>query len=366
MAITKRPGKHGRVGWQVVVARYDALTGTKKRYTIGTFPTKREAQQAEREAQGAINSSTLVKRSSLTVAEMMNTWLESKRGHVRENTWHGYRDTVRNHIDPSLGMLPIQALTPALIQQAVNNWKDTHGTRTIHLVIQRLSAACTHAVKLHLLAANPCVGVTLPRDRPADVVVWTEDELARFLVAADTWRFGVLLRLMIETGMRRSEVLGLRWQDVDLEACELKISSTVVRDRDSGGLMLREMTKTDGSRRVILISADLSTRLKDHRKRNMNSLLVFSSRNGTPLQPTMLARALNRLCVAADVPRVHVHGLRHLAATRMLRARVPERIAQQRMGHTSSEMLRRIYQHADADMQREAVAALESLAENLL
>lgn len=343
MAINKRVRKDGTVAWQVVID--EPSFGKRKRHVIGTYSTKKLAQKAEREAVTAVEERQFVQRSRITIAELLNLYLDSADGRLKESTVATYRHIITKHLIPDIGTMVAQSLDTHTLQSLVNEWKSTKTTRTIQECVMRLSGAFNHGIKLNIVAANPCAHVMVPKSKRKDVPIWSEAELARFLTVGDTWQYGILWRLLIETGMRRGEALALAWQDVDTVSKEIRVQES----------------KTDAGRRVIMISDDLAARLQSHHKKNIASTLVLESRNGTPLQPTMIRLALDRQCKKAGVPRVHVHGLRHLAATRMLRAKVAEGVAQKRMGHGSSEMLRRIYQHADADMQRDAVTALATL-----
>lgn len=343
MAINKRLRKDGTVGWQVVVDEYDPGTGKRTRHTVGTFSPKKLAQQKERDALAALDSNSFVRRSTVTVGDLLDLWLESIT--VKPKTYKGYRETVDVHLRPELGSVPAQSVTEESLQRMVNTWKASKGTRTIQLSMLRLSSAYKHAIRLRMVTVNPCAGVVVPRSQPSPPVIWSEHEVSLFLEESDKWYQGIVFRILIETGMRRGEVIALRWQDVDSLAKEIRVVAS----------------KTSDGRRVILISDGLARRLQHHRKKNMSATYVLESRKGTTVRSTTIARALDRICRQAGVPRVHIHGLRHLAATRMLRAIVPEQVAQARMGHSSSAMLRRIYQHADADMQREAVEALDAL-----
>jgi len=142
----------------------------------------------------------------------------------------------------------------------------------------------------------------------------------------------------------------------------LLIGDTAVPDQSQGGKMvIQPWGKTDASRRGLLLSDYLTDMLRERRKKNMHTVLIFESIYGNPLSHGILHRHLKKICKAANVEPVRIHDLRHLAATRMMRARVPETIAQKRMGHGNSEVLRKIYQHADVDMQRDAVASLVAL-----
>lgn len=364
MAINKRIRKDGSVAWQVVVD--DHSTGRRVRHTVGTFPTKKIAKQKERQSLDKLESGRFVERSRHTVADLVATWQEAYKNSVRASSWAQYEQSINLYIIPALGDIPLQKLNVSHITSAIDVWLGDGERKRFtaaRSALHRLSTICKYGVKARMLAENPCESVPAPRDRsPKQRTIWTEEQTARFISVTADSEWPVLWHLLIETGMRRGEALGLHWRDVDWDKSEVRIVNTAVRAPVPGEkMMLQPYAKTDGSRRAILISSRLLEMLRlwheDH-----HGLLVFD--NGTDGEPLSASRVYHRLrhwCKRAGVPVVSIHELRHLAATRMMRAGVPLAVAQHRMGHTSSKMLLEIYQHADADSQRAAVTALEHL-----
>lgn len=369
MAVLKRVSKAtGKVRYQVLIDRRDPVTGERNRITVGTFFPRKLAEQKEREALAALENGSFVEKSGDTVGDVLDLWLSIKKGTVRRNTYTTYEVTVRNHLKPVVGSVLIQKLTPAMVSKALRSLQDGGcGDRTVEICLTYLSAACSHAVALRMIPANPCASVTCPvRSIPREVTVWSEEEVARFRAVAEKDHRSPLWHLLIETGMRRGEALGLPWENVDTERGVVHVIQTAVQDTGSGRMVVQPMGKTDASRRSVMISDDLARRLEDRRRATGGEGLVFASSRGTVLQPGVVQRALDRLCEAAGVDRVTIHWLRHLAATRQVRAGVPEVVAQKRMGHANSSILRRVYQHADVGLQREAVDALALLDASLL
>lgn len=363
VALYKRIRKDGSIGWQVVVDDYDAATGKRRRRVVGTFSPKKRAQKEEREALDKLEKGTFVVRSTNTVGDLLDLWLESKS--LRSNTMVGYRTAIDLHWKPRIGHMPAQALEPELIQSIVNEWAADKKYRTAQVNLRVLSAACKHGVSLRLLSFNPCEEVMTPANPdPAERTIWSEREVATFLRHAEEHPLSLLWFTLLETGMRRSEALGLHWSSVDWDSPALLVSQTAVQNKTKGEatMKIQPMGKTNASRRAILVSNGLIERFRSWRKDNTSSMLVFSNAQGHPLTPTWVRKQLDDLTDKAGVPRVTIHELRHIAATRMMRAGVPLVVAQQRMGHASSEMLTRIYQHSDADLQRNAVDSLDALS----
>lgn len=191
--------------------------------------------------------------------------------------------------------------------------------------------------------------------------------MRRFLEHAEDDSLSLLWFLLVETGMRRGEALGLHWSSVDWSTPAVTINHTAVQNKVKGEAAMRIQPhgKTRSARRTILISDDLLQLFRDWRKKDTTSILVFPNASGNPLTDTWVRKRLRDLAERAGVPQITIHELRHTAATRMMRAGVPMVVAQQRMGHTSAELLQHVYQHADAEAQRAAVDALSALSQML-
>ena len=364
MAINKRIRKDGSVGWQVVVSDYDPATGKRVRHTIGTFSPKKRAQKEERKALDALDSGSFIPPSAVTVGDLLDMYVASRKGKTRPNTVSHYKIMIKNYLDPAFATAVAQKVTAQQVQQVVNGWAEAKRYDTARSCLRILSAAFNHAVSMKMVHANPCKAVTAPRNpEPIQRTIWTEAQVRKFLVATEGDDYAALWYLLIETGVRRGEALGLHWRDVDWTASTIRIATTAVDARDNGNRMvLQPMPKTESSNRTIMVSATLLNLLRSHHESNSQHALVFTDQYGDPLHGQAVRNRLAQLAKDAGVPRATVHELRHIAATRMMRAGVPLVVAQQRMGHSSTEMLRKVYQHADADLQRDAVAALERLS----
>lgn len=363
MAINKRVRMDGSVGYQVVVDEYDPITRKRTRHTVGTFPDLKQAKKEHAKAIATLDSGEFVERSALTVGEVIEIWIDSKRRSIRGSSISLYESMLKNYIRPSLGAVPVQSLTPLMVQRAVNGWtKNGSHYATAGSAYRVLASAMNYAVRIKIVGSSPCAGVVVPKNpSPTERTIWNEQEVSRFLKVAEDHAVSVLWFLLLETGVRRGEALGLHWEDVDWEGSSIRIASIAVQDRPSSRMKIQAMPKTDSSRRVVLVSDGLLKRLRLWRKQNTDSLLVFPEPDGLPLKGAYVLDELARLCEAAAVRRVTIHELRHISATRMMRAGVSMIVAQQRMGHSSIEMLRKVYAHADADLQREAVERIARL-----
>ena len=367
MAIYKRVRKDGSVAWQVVVDEYDRATGKRIRHTVGTWLSQKQAKKEEAAAKVKVNSRTFVGKTQETVADMTALWLAS-RTNVLPQSQALYERIIKHYIDPVLGTVYVQALTPAHVQRAVNTWvgdgkKKRYATAAKSLDI--LSAVCSMAVTLTSIPRNPCKGIVRPKSPvPTAHTIWTERQTIAFLTAAEHDDLSLLWFLLVETGMRRGEALGIARDSVDLDASSIQIRAIAVPHRVPGepNMRIQHHPKTRASQRTILISTGLTERFRVWMATHDTGTLVFSRDGDVPLHGEFVLRRVRSLARTAGVPEPTVHDLRHLAATRMARAGVPMVVAMHRMGHSSKKMLEQVYQHADIEMQRDAVAKLDALS----
>ncbi|MBA2518050.1 MAG: Arm DNA-binding domain-containing protein, partial [Chloroflexia bacterium] len=164
MSIAKRMAKDGKTArWQVLIDAEDA-SGGRKRRVIGTFPTKKAAEKAERDALTKRDAGTLLDADSTTVAHLLDTWLADKAATVTSNTVADYRQVIDKHIKPAIGTDPIRKLTAAKLQAQYATWRDAGlSPRMIRGAHMRLSQAFDHAVRLKLILHNPVKDTTPPK-----------------------------------------------------------------------------------------------------------------------------------------------------------------------------------------------------------
>lgn len=325
---------------------------------------------------GVAGAGPIPDAGGLTVRGLLDRYLAAKAGvtKLRETTLASYRWYVNQYILPSIGTLPLRRLRPSHVQdllaelgrrQVEDRRKPKPGVeleprppRCLSPRVQRyvwalLNGACRHALRLQLIRANPCDQVEPPRGgRVRQPEAWTPGEVELLLAAAATTALHALYYLAITTGLRRGELLGLQWDDVDLVGGALQIR----RSRDAGGLVTAPKTRA-GSRRVPL-SADAVAVLVRHqaaqakqcetateagRWRGGPEAWVFTTSTGLPVAARNVLHQLERICRGAGVRRLPFHCLRHTAATLALRSGVPARDLADRLGHTDPGLTLRVY-----------------------
>jgi len=331
------------------------------------FPTKAAAVEAMVKLQQDAADPSRVEPNDMTVSDWLDTWLPTVRAKVRGGSWAGYKLYADKKVRPALGRHPIQRLTRAHLRAFYADL-DARGLapKTVHNVAMFVHKVLADAVEDGLLARNPADGAhSLPRDRESPMRTWSAEQVRAFLAHVDGDRLAALWRLAATTGMRRGEVLGLRWRDVDLEGATVSVSQARVRGAD--GLVYGPPKTSAGRRRIDIDQATVAA-LRAHRGRQGaerealpvedDGDLVFTRADGGPLDPDGLSGTFDRLQKAAKLPRIRLHDLRHTVASLMLARNVPAKVVQERLGHSSVMVTLDIYSHVSPGMQRDAAEDL--------
>lgn len=293
----------------------------------------------------------------VSLADYLDWWLNKKQPTVRANTYRQYEMILRLHIVPALGTLPLADVTAAHLEGLYRSHYQSGAFDQTGRVIHRvLHHALAQAVRWNLITRNPADGVDCPRLLRGQRRYLTPDQVRRFLEAARWDRLEVLWLLAVHTGMRQGELLGLTWQDVDLEAGIIHVRQQLTNV--PGQPLALSALKTQRSQRDIVLGAGLIERLRRYRA-EMPGELLFPSLAGTPADRRNLVRMFKALLVRAGLPDMRFHDLRHTAASLMAAEGVHPSVMQERMGHTDVAMTLGVYTHVADGLQRRAAEALE-------
>jgi integrase len=312
-----------------------------------------------------------------TVGQFLNRWLdESVKPNVRPRTFESYELTVRLHLAPTLGKLRLDKLGPQHVQALLNRkLKENLAPRSVAYLRVVLRHALNQALRWELVARNAAALVGPPRVPRHEIKPLAPEQALTFVDAAKGGRLEALYTVALALGMRRGEILGLRWQDVDLDARKVQVRQAIQRiagkltDDGEGGLRAAE-PKTERSRRAIAMPETIARSLKAHRVRQLeermlagstwrDSGLIFTTTIGTALEPKTLHRDFKRLLVKAGLPPIRLHDLRHSAASLLLAQKVPLRTIMELLGHSSITLTSDTYSHLMAPTMREVADAMD-------
>ena len=288
----------------------------------------------------------------LTVEQFLGRWLEAKQGTVSLGTWTRYEELVRLHVNPRIGKRRLARLKPDQLQQFYGELRASRSSATVLKVHRMLHSAFKLAVRWNAMPLNVTELVLAPPARQRhEFDTFTVEQVRSFLKAVQGDRLEALYVLAVTTGMRQGELLGLRWQDVDLERRRLQL--------------VRQL-KTRQSRRAVVLSELAVTALVEHRERQGADWeehgLVFPNTVGGPLDPHNLRqRSFFPLLDRAGLPRIRFHDLRHSCATLLLSEGVHPKIVSDLLGHSQIGITLDLYSHVTATMQAVAAEAMGRL-----
>jgi integrase len=322
--------------------------------------------------------------SSLTLSEwLLGRWLPAREAALTATTYARYITSVNHYLVPHLGRVQLRQLRPDQLTSLYRQLAISGGrkggplaAKTIRNLHQILRLALEDAVHQDLIARNPADDVEPPdpRKRPSPrrrAASWTDRELGMFLEATSASRHSMLFRLAGATGMRRGELLGLRWSDVHLDTGRIEVTQALVA---IGYQTSFSRLKTKTSRRCITIDPETVDYLKTWRKEQAAALgragltnglgLVFTGSNGGPLHPHLASQAFARAQKGLTVTPIRFHDIRHTHATLLLRDRVPIKVVSERLGHSTPAFTMATYQHVLPGMQDDAARAFAAILAN--
>ena len=368
--------KRGR-NWSVVVDVWCAENGKRKQKWISGFKTKKEAEKELARVLNDIVDGTYVEPSKVTVSEYLRRWLEdSVKIDVTQATYEQYKRVVENHLIPALGRYPLAKLQPVDIQDFLNRIYckgrlDGKGglcagsVQHHHYVLKK---ALKQAVRLHFLSSNPADATEPPRIFRKEMKVLDEHQMAHLLeFCKGRTMFYMPIMVAIYTGMRKGEIIALRWKDVDFDRTQIHVRQAV--QAVSGGLVFKE-PKTQKGRRIIDLPSLAVDELRCHKvEQAKNKLrlgpayqdydLVCAKPNGQPMHPICVSDGFSRWLKKAKLPHVRFHDLRHSHATQLLKQGINIKVISERLGHANIGITLEVYSHVLPSMQREAADSID-------
>lgn len=350
----------------------DPETGKRKQKTVSGFKTKKEAEKACAEMILQIEKGSFIQPSDQTISEFLQEWFESvAKQKFQVTTLDNYRRSINGRINPVLGHIKMSELKPVQIQKFYSQLA-TEGlsARYITVIHAILRSALSTAKKWELISKNVMDDVEAPKVRRRENKTWTLEEAKVFLLFAKDGLsyYYIAYMLAVYTGMRRGEVLGLRWSDVDFNSNKISIRQTLSYVSNQG-LVFQE-AKTSSSHRQISIPDYVIQELKRHKAiqnqfklqlgSQYNDLdLVAAMETGAPIHPRNLTTHFNRTIKRANVSKIRFHDLRHTHATIMLQLGEHPKVVSERLGHSNIQMTMNVYSHVTPDMQKDAASRFE-------
>jgi integrase len=371
--------QRGRQSWELKFdLGRDPTTGKRISRHITFRGTKREAQAELNRVLNRRNEGTYVDPTKMTVGEYLEHWLTIDiERRVAAKTALRHRGIVKHQIIPYFGSVPVRKLTAthieafeAQLQRSgyVKGSKAGQGltAQTVLHVHRTLSQALAHAVKTGVLFKNPTEQVKPPRPPRREIAILSKAEVATLLRTAEGSSLHLPVLVAVSTGIRRGELLGLRWSDLDLKAARLTVNQSLERVK---GKTVFKSPKTTTSHRTITLPALTVEALREHRAAQAAERLklglgkpelVLSHSAGLPLDPDSITKAFDRLVHDAGVRRVTFHGLRHTHISHQLMDGVHIKVVSERAGHANVSTTLSVYAAFIPNMQANAAAGIDT------
>ncbi len=345
-----------------------SLEGGKRKTFYGK--TRKEVQEQLKTALYEQQQGKLLTARRQTVGQFLTHWLEDvHKPAVRVRTYVRYEMQLRRHILPALGGMQLAKLTVQHVQkfyaQMLQKGLSPQSVRLLHAMLHK---AFDYAVHVDLLPRNICDHVSLPRIEKRETRALSLEQALRLLETARGHRMEALFVLALVTGMRRGEIVALKWSDVNLTEGVISVQRSLVELK--GGIIESKPKSSRGYRSIILPPFALEA-LKKHRERQQlmrrealqwqENDYVFCTSHGTPFAAANLRTAFKALLAKAELPDIRFHDLRHSVATLLLELGTHPKIVQELLGHENIGMTMDIYSHVMPTMQKEAMARLDAL-----
>ena len=303
----------------------------------------------------------------------MEVWFEHyAKVKVRPSSHQTYRGYIDNHIKPNIGKIPLEKLTSLELQKfykklleqgrvdRLESRRQAKGLspKTVRNIHQIISSTMNLAREQKLITANPAEGCALPRLEHKEMKTLLVEQLQSFLREAKDSGAFELYYLELATGLRRGELLGLKWEDIDLERGDLRVRRQIAR---INGEVVEAPLKTKNAYRTLPLAEDTIDVLKAQRKKAGGSPWVFPSPTGGPISPGSVLHMLHRVLKRAGLPRVRFHDLRHTYATLALQNGVDVKTVSGMLGHFSAGFTLDPYVHVTTASQRQAARTMGSI-----
>ena len=349
--------------------------GRRRQREVGGFRTKREAQAALNDALSGSQRGTYVAPSRTTVRQFLDEWHEGSKTELGVTAWTNYGQIIRRNIQPYLGSKRLTDLSPLDVKRwhgkLLENGRKDGGplaVASVKLAHRILHRALADAVRWNLIAINPATGVRAPKGESKEMNVWTAVEASRFLDAVTDDRLAAVWTLALHTGLRRGELAGLRWTDVDLKAGTL----TVAQQRTTANHAIVVTTPKAKSQRQLLLAPATTAALKAHRRHQrkerlalgpawMDSGYVFVDEAGVEYHPHRFTKMFEKAVAGAGVPKIRLHDTRHTMATLALAAGVHPKVVQEQLGHSTISVTLDTYSHVPQAVRRDSADKIASL-----
>lgn len=351
--------------WMFVVDLPRGIDEKRRQQKRRGFPTRKVAEAELQKALQRASAGVFVEPSRLTLGSyLIDQWLPAIEGNVRTSTLASYKGNITRHVIPMLGGVQLQALTAPMLTTVYRRLSEEKGLspKTVRHVHTTIRKALSDAIKWGLVERNAASTAEPPKLVRSEMQTWRAEDVRTFLRFIDDDPLKVVFTLLCTTGMRRGEVLGIRWSDVDFDNARLRVQQTLTSVEY---VLVYGEPKTSRGRRSVPFDPTTLAVLRQHRARqNETRLLMGSDWNnardlvmvkpdGSPVHPDTVSNTFDRRVRACGLPRIRLHDLRHTWATLALEANIPVKVVSEVLGHNSPAFTLDVYSHVTPVMMED-------------
>ena len=365
MAHPVRRPERGADAFMLVAWGEDPKTGNRRRFQKAFRGSPEEADAANVEWEDEVESGWMAEGGNRTLAAFAEEWWEAHGPTLAETTRPGYRGRLDNHILPKLGKRRLRKLTPGVIKGFYGKLPTTATALACHRLLRKM---LKDAERWRYIDRNPMTLVDTPRHRPKKRRTWKGPQLAAFLAAVEGDPWEAVWRLEAVTGMRRAELCGLQWDDINFDTGSIAITRTRTT---AGGKVVEKPPKSEAGERELLVDRDTLAMLREHRHHQAETLMalgvatrpvwVLAWDEGSPVHPNALYARFRKLADAAGLPRIVLHEVRHSVGTFQMDQGVDDNVVSRRLGHSSVGFTRSTYIHGLPAQEQAAVQSMSTL-----
>jgi integrase len=360
--------------WAIVLDVRDPATGKRKRKWHSFQGTKRQAQTESARLISELQGGGYMEPTKMTFVQFLDQWLGHIKAQVSPRTHERYTEIVKKNIGPVLGAVHLSKLRPTQIASAyskalLEGRRDGSGglsPNTVLYMHRLIKQALAHAVRWEIISRSPADVVDPPKIERITMITYDMTQTAELLEVARGTRLLVPVILGILCGLRRGEIVALRWRQVDLANAQLAVVASAEQTREG----VRYKQPKTGRARTVALSPIVVEELRAHQLRQAEELLrlgvrqndttfLYAREDGGPIQPRSLTHAWNQMLAKTTLPRIRFHDLRHAHATHLLSSGVHPKVASERLGHSKVGITLDLYSHVLPGMQADAAARVD-------
>ncbi|MGB7605896.1 MAG: site-specific integrase [Lutisporaceae bacterium] len=372
--IRKRPTKKSENRWQIVIELGYDPSGKRQRIFKTVEGTKKDASAAMTEMLNELNKGTYIEPSKMTLTQYLRDWLQTYAVNLSPTTVAGYTVNIENHIIPYLGhvlmqqiqSIQVQKMYEYFLRKPLRNDKIGLSPRSIKYIHTTLHEALSHAVRMQIIVRNVTDFVTTPKQKKYRSTAYEEEQALELLEISKGTDMEAPITLALGLGLRRGELLGLKWHDIDFKNKQVRIINNLIYANKK--LEFKD-PKSESGIRTLEMPEGMIAILKRHQLKQKEYRLFYGSEyqendlvccyeDGQPYIPGTFSTKFTRFLSRNNLPKIRLHDLRHTNASLMLQYGVPAKVASQRLGHSTIGITMDLYSHVIGDMQKDAASKI--------